>query len=74
MKDFDEQYDSVWQTSKSRNNRMNTPTFTIISCKLTLPTLITTTLAHLYQAQTVAGVSVNLSAVKMNMNVITKIF
>jgi hypothetical protein len=74
MKYFDEQYDSVGQTSKSRDNRMNTPTFTIISCTLTSPNLITTTLAHKYQAQTVAGVSVVLSAVKMNMNVITKIF
>jgi Mg2+ and Co2+ transporter CorA len=46
MKDFDEQYDSVGQTSKSRDNRMNTPTFTIISCTLTPPNLITSTLAH----------------------------
>jgi hypothetical protein len=68
MKDFHKQYNLVGQTSQSRDNRMNTPTFTIISCTLTSPAPITTTPAHEYQAQTVAGVLEVLSPVKMNIN------
>jgi hypothetical protein len=57
MKDVHEWYDSVGQASQYRDNRMNTPTFTIISCTQTSALPITTTLAYEYQAQTVAGVS-----------------
>jgi hypothetical protein len=57
MKDFHKQYDSVRQTSQYRHNRMNTPTFTIISCTQTSALSITTRTAHKYQTQTVAGVS-----------------
>jgi hypothetical protein len=63
MKDFYEQY-----------NCMNKRTVTIISCTQTLALPITTTPAHEYKAQTVAGVSEVLSPVKMNINVLTKIF
>jgi hypothetical protein len=53
LKDVHEQYDSVVQTLQYRDNCMNTPTFTIISCKQTSALPITTTPAHEYQAQTV---------------------
>jgi hypothetical protein len=56
MKDFHEQYDSVGQTWQYRDNRMNTPTFTTISCTKTSALPITTTPCHEYQAQTVASV------------------
>jgi hypothetical protein len=49
MKDFHEQYDSVGQTSQSRDNRINTPAFTIISCTQSSPIPITTTPAHEYR-------------------------
>jgi orotate phosphoribosyltransferase len=39
------------------HNRMNTPTFTIISCTQTSALPIITILAHEYQAQTVAVIS-----------------
>jgi hypothetical protein len=57
MKDFHEQYDSVGQTSQFRYNRMTRPTFTIISSTQISALPITTTPAHEYQGQTVAGVS-----------------
>jgi hypothetical protein len=39
------------------HNRMNTPTFTIISCTKTSALQITTISAHEYQTQTVAVIS-----------------
>jgi hypothetical protein len=54
MKDVQEKYDSVGQPSQSRDNRMSTPTFSIISCTETSALPITTTPAHEYQAQNVA--------------------
>jgi hypothetical protein len=45
-----------YDISQFRENRMNTPIFTIISCTQTSALPITTTPAHEYQAQTVAGV------------------
>jgi hypothetical protein len=48
-------YGSVGQTSQYRHN-LNTPTFTIVSCTQTSALPITTTPAHEYQAQTVAGI------------------
>jgi hypothetical protein len=59
------------QTSQYKDNRMNTPTFTIISCTQTSELPITTTPAHEYQ--TVAGVSKVVLPVKMNIKVLTKI-
>jgi hypothetical protein len=73
MKDFHEQYDAVGQTSQYRENRMNTPTFTTISCTKTSAFLINAILAHEYQAQTVAGVFKVVLPVKMNINILTKI-
>jgi hypothetical protein len=73
MKDFHEQYNSVGQTSQYRDNGMNTPTFTTISCMKTSALPITTTSAHKYQAQTVAGVFNVVLPVKMYINVLTQI-
>jgi hypothetical protein len=73
MKDFHEQYDSVGQTSQFKDNRMNTPTFTITSCTQASPASITTTPVHEYQAQTRAGVSEVISPVKMNCLMIFEI-
>jgi hypothetical protein len=56
MKDFHEQYDSVRQTSQYSDNGMNTPAFITISCTKTSALPITTTPAHEYESQTVAGV------------------
>jgi hypothetical protein len=70
---FHEQYDSVGQPSQYRDNGMNTPTFTTISCSKTSALPITTTPAHEYQAQTVAGVFKVVLPVKMNIHVLTKI-
>jgi hypothetical protein len=50
MKDFHEQHDSVGQTSQYRENGINTPTFTTITCTKTSALPITTTSAHEYQA------------------------
>jgi hypothetical protein len=46
MKDIHEWYDSVGQASQYRDNRMNTPTFRIISCTQTSALPITTTPAQ----------------------------
>jgi hypothetical protein len=73
MEDFHEQYDSVGQTSQYRDNGMNTPTFTTVICTKTSEFQITTTPAHEYQAQTVAGVPKIVLPVKMNINLLTKI-
>jgi hypothetical protein len=73
MKDFHEHYDSVGQTSQYRDNDMNNPSFTTISCTKTSALPITTTPAHEYQAQTVARVFKVVLRVKMNINVLTKI-
>jgi hypothetical protein len=70
MEDF---HDSVGQTSQYRDNDMNSPTFTTISCTKTSALPITTTPAHEYQAQTVAGVFKVVLPVKININVLTKI-
>jgi hypothetical protein len=55
MKDFHEHFDLVGQTSQYRNNGISKPTFITISCTKTSALPITTTPAHEYQAQTVAG-------------------
>jgi hypothetical protein len=52
------EHDSVGKkTSQYRDNRMNAPTFTIISCTQTSALPITITPAHEYHDQTIAGVS-----------------
>jgi hypothetical protein len=73
MNDIHEQYDSVGQTSQYRDNGMNTPTFTTISCMKTSALSITTSPAHQYQAQSVASVFKVVLPVKMTINVCTKI-
>jgi hypothetical protein len=58
------------QTSQYRDNGINTPALTTISCTKTSQR---TTSAHEYQAQTVAGKFEVVLPVKMNINVLTKI-
>jgi hypothetical protein len=63
----------VGQTSQYSDNGMNTPKFITVSCTKTSALPITTTPAHEYQAQTVAGVLKVVLPVKMNIKVLTKI-
>jgi hypothetical protein len=73
MNDFHEQDDLVGQTSQYRDNGMTKTTFITISGTTTSVFTITTTPAHEFQVQTVAGVFKVVSPVKMNINVLTKI-
>jgi hypothetical protein len=70
INDFYEQSNSVGRT-QYRDNGMNTPTFTTISCMKTSALPITTTPAHQYQTQSVASVFKVVLPVKMNIIVLT---